>query len=181
MMTIVLQPTVRRLTVLDAAQYRSVRLHGLLNDPVAFGGCHAEESLLTEAEFATYIPEPPRQSAIFAAFLADGDMVGVVGLLVPTAVKMRHKATLWGMYTLPEARGLGVGRELMRHLLAYARSQPALERVLLAVTASNVVASNWYAKQGFQLYGIERRSVKFGASYEDDELRALDLYGVSGA
>jgi ribosomal protein S18 acetylase RimI-like enzyme len=169
--------TVRRLTVFDTAKYRTVRLHGLLNDPTAFGGCHAEESPLTEAEFAAFITEPPSKSAIFGAFLSNQEMVGVVGLKIPTSTKMQHKATLWGMYTLPSARGLGVGRALMTHLLGYARSQPALERILLAVTASNVVASRWYAKEGFRLYGTEPCAVKFGCNYEDDELRVLDLYG----
>jgi ribosomal protein S18 acetylase RimI-like enzyme len=170
---------VRRLTALDTANYRTVRLHGLLNDPTAFGGCHAEESLLTESEFAAFITEPPTKSAIFGAFLMNHEMAGVVGLAIPTISKMQHKATLWGMYTLPMARGLGVGRALMTHLLGYARSQPALERILLAVTASNVIARDWYAKEGFRLYGTEPRAVKFGCNYEDDELRVLDLYGIA--
>lgn len=166
--------TVRQLTVADAADYRAVRLHGLLHEPVAFGGCHTEESSLPIEAFVERIAAA--HNLFFGAFADPGDnLLGCIALSRETAEKMRHKATLWGMYTMPHARGHGIGRALVAHLLAYARSETAIERVLLAVTASNTTVSRWYEQLGFELYGIEHRAVRFGSIYEDDELRVLDL------
>jgi ribosomal protein S18 acetylase RimI-like enzyme len=170
--------SIRRLTRQDAAQFRDVRLHGLLHDPVAFNGCYEEESRLSKFQFANFIKEPPSPSAIFGAFFDNCEIVGIAGLAVSNALKMQHKGTLWGMYTMPIARGLGVGTALMTAVLDYARDL-SLERVLLSVTASNTSTSQWYAKLGFQLYGIERNAVKFGSLYEDDELRSLALFTES--
>lgn len=167
---------IRRLTKTDALQYRETRLHGLLHDPVAFSGCYDEESHRSEADYAALIGPDDAASAVFGAFDdATGQLVGVVGLAILPAAKFRHKATLWGMYTHPLARGHGVGRQLMQQVIAYARSQPDLERILLVVTASNTVASNWYASLGFKLYGIEENAVKIGETYDDDELRVMEL------
>jgi ribosomal protein S18 acetylase RimI-like enzyme len=165
---------VRRLAIQDTETYRDIRLHGLLHDPLAFTGCHDEESMMPPADFGDRIGEPQGLSAIFGTFLmTTGEMIGTVALDVPTAVKLRHKATLWGMYTLPSARGLGAGRAMMAHLVGYAR-QIGIERVLLVVTATNV-ARHWYEQEGFRLYGVERHAVKTSLSYEDDELRVLEL------
>jgi len=166
--------SIRRLTRQDAAQFREVRLYALLHDPIAFNGCYEEESRLTKFQFVNFINEPPAPSAIFGAYFDNGELVGIAGLTVSNALKMQHKGTLWGMYTMPIARGLGVGTSLMNAVLDYAR-ELKLERILLSVTASNTSTSQWYAKLGFQLYGIERNAVRFGAVYEDDELRALLL------
>lgn len=167
----------RRLSAHDATAYRTLRLLGLKHDPIAFSACYHEESLMSEAEFVARIAGDAQAiSAVFGAFRSElGELIGTVALRVPSTLHLRHKATLWGMYTHPAARGLGVGRALMALLLDYARTATSVERVLLSVTASNVRASQWYESQGFKLYGVERRAVKFPSGYEDDELRALDL------
>jgi ribosomal protein S18 acetylase RimI-like enzyme len=165
---------VRRLTKSDAAEYRRVRLDGLKNYPVAFNGCYDIESLLPLDDFAARIFEPPNLSAIFGAFIFK-NLFGVVALDVSAAVKLSHKATLWGMYTMPSARGMGIGNKMMQALLSYAAQIPCMERILLSVTASNTQASRWYEELGFKLYGLEPKAVKFGNKYEDDELRVLEL------
>jgi ribosomal protein S18 acetylase RimI-like enzyme len=166
--------TVRRLTKSDAAAYKGVRLDGLKNYPIAFNGCYGVESNLPLSDFAARISEPPQLSAMFGAFIFD-NLSGVVALDVPSAVKLSHKATLWGMYTVPSARGMGVGDKMMQALLEYVNKLPDIERILLSVTASNTKASQWYDRLGFRLYAIEPKAVKFGDRYEDDELRVLEL------
>jgi ribosomal protein S18 acetylase RimI-like enzyme len=164
---------VRRLASEDALQYRMVRLHGLLHDPTAFNGCHEEESRWPSTDFVTRI-DKPAPSRIFGAFLAT-ELGGTVAFDVLSSSKLRHKATLWGMYTLPKFRGYGIGRALLTNLLAYARNETAIEHILLSVTKSNRIASQWYENAGFQIYGIEPNAVKLEIGYDDDELRVLTL------
>lgn len=54
-------------------------------------------------------------------------LVGVAGLRVQDAVKLRHKGVLWGMYVRPEARGMGPTAALV---------QRAVEHISLAIAGS---------------------------------------------
>lgn len=162
--------SIRRLQQKDADVYRALRLHGLQNDPRAFTGCYDEESKWSLTEFRKRI----KIHVIAGAFVAD-ELVGIFALHFNTPQKLRHKAMLWGMYVHPTARGLGVAKLLMQWLLGYAKGVPDLERIILAVTASNTVVARWYETLGFQRYAVELKAVKFGADYEDDEWRVLEL------
>ena len=45
----------------------------------------------------------------------------------------------------------------------------------LSVEAGNVPAQRLYRRMGFTTYGVERRSLKVGEHFHDEELMALDL------
>ncbi|WP_200939107.1 GNAT family N-acetyltransferase [Rhizobium sp. Leaf311] len=162
--------TIRKLSGSDAAEYRAIRLEGLLAHPEAFGASWEDESLMTVDDFAERLERQP----VFGAFLAEtGAMVGTVGIKVPTASKTTHKGMIWGMYVRQEARGLGVGVALIQHVLDYSR--PFLEQITLVVEASNVSAQKLYRKMGFEQYGYEPRALKIGNTYYDDVLMTLAL------
>jgi ribosomal protein S18 acetylase RimI-like enzyme len=162
--------SIRRLQQKDADSYRALRLHGLQHEPRAFTGCYDEETKWPLAEFRKRI----KNHVIAGAFVAD-ELVGIFALHLNTPQKLRHKATFWGMYVHPDARGKGVASLLMRWLLDYAASVPDLERIVLAVTASNHVVAQWYETLGFRRYAVEPKAVKFGEDYEADEWRVLEL------
>ena len=45
----------------------------------------------------------------------------------------------------------------------------------LTVEAGNARAQRLYRRMGFTTYGVERRSLKIGEDFHDEELMALDL------
>jgi ribosomal protein S18 acetylase RimI-like enzyme len=92
---------------------------------------------------------------------------------VQDAVKLRHKAVLWGMYVRPEARRTGLAAALVQHVIEHAR--PLVEEICLTVVASNVAARRLYSAAGFKEYGLERRALKVGREYYDEVLMALPL------
>lgn len=68
----------------------------------------------------------------------------------------------------------GVGRALMNELLAWARSNPAVEKVELQVRSSNTPAIELYRSLGFVEEGRKTRRLKIGpGAYLDDVYMAL--------
>jgi len=58
----------------------------------------------------------------------------------------------WGIYLYDEAtRGKGIGKEVLRLSLAYAKTTLHLQRVYLEVLSDNLVAKHLYEQVGFRL------------------------------
>jgi RimJ/RimL family protein N-acetyltransferase len=160
---------VRRLDARDAAGYREIRLEGLKNHPEAFTSSWEVEA----AKPATWWTERLESNVVFAGVIDSSPLLGVAGLRMESATKLRHKALLWGMYVRPDARGTGLSMSLVREVIAHAR--PLVEEMRLAVVASNTAARRLYQAAGFEQYGFERRALKIGDAYYDEVLMALPL------
>ena len=164
--------TIRPLNEADALEYRLIRLRMLREHPESFGAsADAFEAVATQAyeeTFAERIAPPDR--FILGAFL-EGALVGTAGFYRQTGEKTRHKGGIWGMYVAPEARGRGIGRKLIDGAVAHAAATcEGLEQVQLEVVTENEAATALYAAAGFERYGTERRALKLGRRYLDEEL-----------
>src|SRR4051812_7523280 len=97
--------TIRPTREEDAAAFRELRLEALRTHPEAFGADYAE-ALARPIEFwqervrsgaggergVTYVAE------------AGGALVGMTGIFRDEGSKMRHSATIWGVYIRPDWR-----------------------------------------------------------------------------
>jgi ribosomal protein S18 acetylase RimI-like enzyme len=152
--------TIRPLTEADAGRYWPLRLRALREEVEAFGSSYEEQSDHSEDVVVTRLREVTSgDNFVLGAFLGD-ELVGIVAFGRETALKMQHKAGVYQVYVTPEARGLGLGRQLMEALLARARKTPGVEQVLLAVSTTQEAARALYAGIGFEPYGLERRALK---------------------
>jgi ribosomal protein S18 acetylase RimI-like enzyme len=161
---------VRRLTPVDAAGYREIRLAGLKNSPEAFGSTFETENVKPMSSFA----ERLRSSAVFGAFRGP-ELLGIAGFAFLDGVKEAHKGLLWGMYVRPDARQSGLGRRLVDAVIHFARQH--VEILQLRVVSDNEPARRLYAGLGFVEYGLEKNSLKQSGTYYDEILMALDLKG----
>ena len=91
-----------------------------------------------------------------------------------TGAKERHKARLFSMYVDAAHRGSGLAQRLIEAVIAGAREAEALV-LQLSVSAGNAPAQRLYRRMGFTVYGVERRSLRVGGQFHDEELMALDL------
>ncbi len=72
-------------------------------------------------------------------------------------------------------QGMGVGRELLRSLIEWAKAAAAVEKIELHVRSSNEAAQALYRKMGFTEMGRWRRRIKIGpGEYLDDV--AMELF-----
>ena len=87
--------------------------------------------------------------------------------------RLEHNGML-GISVRREFRGRGVGEALLSALLDWARANPLIEKVSLAVFADNAPAIALYRKLGFKEEGRREREIKFGeGQYKDDLLMAV--------
>jgi RimJ/RimL family protein N-acetyltransferase len=161
---------VRRLETRDVASYRELRLEGLQSHPEAFGSSWEDES----AQPAAWWAERLATSTVFGGWIDDSPLLGVAGLHVHSAAKLRHKGVLWGMYVRPDARGTGLAARLVQQVIEH--GQTVVEEICLTVVSSNAAAHRLYRAAGFEQYGLECRALKIGDAYHDEVLMALRLH-----
>ena len=162
---------VRALRVEDVDEFRRVRLDALRLHPEAFLASYEDECVLDRAQFVERLTAAGLTR--FGAF-AHEEMVGLVGLQVPSGAKVRHKAHLFSMYVADGHRNNGLADRLVQAVIDAARQAGAL-LLHLTVTAGNVPAQRLYSRMGFQVYGVERRAIQVGDRFYDEELMTLNL------
>jgi ribosomal protein S18 acetylase RimI-like enzyme len=155
---------VRRLTPADSEAYQELRVQGFIRQPLDFRVAPEDETDLSRDAIADRI----RGTFVAGGFDAEG-LAGIAGLTRLSGMKLRHKALLWGMYVHERARGRGLANELMRVLMNEA-SALGVAQVILTVMADNIRAQRLYQRWGFEVYGVEPRSVSIAGRYFDEAL-----------
>jgi RimJ/RimL family protein N-acetyltransferase len=69
-----------------------------------------------------------------------------------------HRASIWGVYVVPEARGHHLGDRLLAAAIAWARSLDGVLQVHLGVNSANLAAVRAYERAGFRLTGRTPRA-----------------------
>ncbi|MCJ2046308.1 GNAT family N-acetyltransferase [Methylobacterium sp. J-078] len=161
--------TIRRLRPTDAAAFRTLRLDGLARHPEAFGASWEAEVEQPLAWFAATL----ENHAVFGAWRTGDGLVGIAGLYIPDAMKLRHKGTLWGVFVRPDARRSGIATSLIRAVIDHAAT--CVEDVSLSVGATNATALRCYEAAGFVSYGLEPRALKIANTYYAEVLMVLPI------
>lgn len=170
---------IRKLNPTDWAAYRTIRLEALQLAPEAFGSDYTEASGRTPEDWAAGLSLP--DTIVLGAFTeagapaAEGQIVGMAGITRERRAKTRHKATVYGVYVSPAARGAGCAKALVTELIGLARAMGGVEQLMLCVVAENAAAKAVYTSLGFWVYGREPRALKLGERYLDEELMVLEL------
>ena len=163
--------TIRELTSADTVAYQALILCGLREHDESFR-IAAQDAGEPMVPFATSRPD----AFTLGAWLADGQLVGVVSFERETRTKFKHKGLLFRMYVRADASGRGIGRRLIQETIKRAREIEGLEQINLTVVASNSRAKGLYSSEGFKSFALEERGLKMGETYYDEEQMALRLF-----
>lgn len=128
----------------DWELFRRVRLAALAESPGAFGSRHEDWVDAGQERWRARLTDVPLNLVL----LAEGELVGMVSC---TAVA-DGTAELISLWVSPAARGLGVGDEAVRRVLAWAGAYGA-QRLVLSVKITNDAARRLYERHGFRLVG----------------------------
>ncbi|MFZ0817162.1 MAG: GNAT family N-acetyltransferase [Candidatus Sulfotelmatobacter sp.] len=165
---------IRILTANDASAYWKIRLEALECDPEAFGSSQEEHRALTDDEVAARISPDPSNKFVVGAFSGER-LLGTAGFFRDKGLKARHKGHIWGVYVTREARRQGVGGKMLRAVLERAARIDGVEQIMLSVVTGQDAAVSLYRSLGFKSYGCERRALKIGERYVDEENMVLYL------
>uniref|UniRef100_UPI00201C8D36 GNAT family N-acetyltransferase n=1 Tax=Bacillus cereus TaxID=1396 RepID=UPI00201C8D36 len=70
-------------------------------------------------------------------------------------------------------RGPGLGKHLMLAVINQAKVLAVVEQIDLTVVSSNDSAKGLYKSLGFQVFGTEKRALKIGQQYVDEDYMVL--------
>jgi GNAT superfamily N-acetyltransferase len=158
---------IARLTPRHAAAYRALMLEAYTLHPAAFTSSADERSRLPLAWWEQRLSiEQLADEVVLGAFENEA-LAGVAGLSFEKREKVRHKATLFGMYVPARSARQGLGRRLLQSALQCAREQEHVLLVQLTVTRGNAAAQSLYERSGFTAFGIEPCAVAVGTAFVD--------------
>lgn len=158
----------RRLGPDDAAAFREARLECLRLHPENFGTVWEVEKQRPLAHFAAMLDEHQ-----FWGGFRGGALDGIVGFYVMPRAKERHRGVLYAMYVRHTARGTGMAGALVQAVIDHAR--PLVDLIWLKVAVANAPARALYARFGFEIYGLEKASLRVDGRDVDQEYRVLTL------
>jgi GNAT superfamily N-acetyltransferase len=161
----------RRLAPADAPALVLLRRQALENEPLVFLSSPEDDRL--SLEFARTALGDREEQAVFGT-CDGGDLVGMVGLLREPRAKQRHRASLWGMYVSPRARGRGAGAALVNAAVRLARDWN-VDQLRLGVTTAAEGAKRLYERAGFRSWGLEPRALDWQGRFVDEHHLVLDL------
>jgi len=163
---------IRPLMDVDAEAFKALRLKAIQDAPTAIWPTHDEESERTLEETRNRIRATDHQ-VVFGAF-AGQELIGIAGLRREPLAQVAHKAVLWGVFVDPAHRRGGIAGRLLDAAIAHARAARVLQ-IQLCVNAENPRAQALYRNAGFEAFGIERRAMRVGARFYDEDHMALRL------
>ena len=162
---------IRVLDPSDASTFRDLRLEALASAPEAFGASYEEEASLPLETIQTRLSSSG-PNAVFGAF-AGGNLVGVAGFAVHERVKASHKGVMWGVFVRPEWRGHSIGRALVQRVTDHASRHVIMLEATVGLT--NEGARRTYHGLGFKPYGVQRKALRVGDRFYDEELLCIDF------
>lgn len=139
--------------------YVALRREMLLDSPWSFGA-HATQDKASDIEQIRNSLSLKHYA--ICAILETNRAIAAASVRREEAVKRRHIAAVWGVYVAPEYRGKGMGKTVVSHAIATARSWPDLETLQLSVSESAPNAQKLYEALGFKVWGNEPNALHIG-------------------
>ena len=134
----------------DWRALRVIRLEAFRTEPAAFSTTYAEALARPDEDWQARLASA--QSVHFAA-MSFGRVVGMAGAHLASDEGDPTVAVIFGMYVNAVYRGQGVGRLLLRTLIARLLAEPTIAAVQLWVRPGQLPARRLYESLGFRVIG----------------------------
>lgn len=156
-----MEQSTRVLVAEDWKIFRDLRLRALADAPDAFATTLADAQSHSDLVWQGRLPG----SGPTIVATESGQPVAMGGAFAPPD---SDSATLWGMWTAPEARGRGHASRVLADLVTWCLTHE--RSVLLDVTEGNVAARHLYLSHGFEPTG-EWQPLRDGSTLRVESMR----------
>ncbi|TQR19108.1 GNAT family N-acetyltransferase [Psychrobacillus vulpis] len=127
-----------------------------------------KKTLEEQIEWVQNLIKNERDTMLIAEI--DGEVVGLIVFSTQKLIRLSHTGSIT-MMIKKEHRSMGVGKLLLKELLAWAEQNPLIEKVCLGVFSTNQRAINLYKSMGFVEEGRKIKEFKLSDNeYIDDIL-----------
>jgi len=164
---------IRAAALADADAYRELRLAALKNHPTAFGQNYEDILSRPQEYWVERLSQNQDEVALYFSEHED-QLIGMTGIFRPASQKVKHSASIWGVYVVPAWRGLHIAEAMIHACLEWAKVQK-IAIVKLAVVTTNQSARQCYERIGFTTYGIEPQAIFYDDKYYDEYLMTLSM------
>lgn len=162
----------REVNINDAeAMLQYLNIVGGESDNLLFG---ANEFCLTVEQEKNYI-ESMRENdnALMAIGVIDGQIISIAQVEAPPRKRIAHNGEL-AISVKKEYWSMGVGTEMMKLLIDFAKSTSVIKNISLGVKSDNEKGIKLYEKMGFEKVGVHRNFFNIDGKYFHEIL--MDLY-----
>jgi len=140
--------------------YKKIRLEALRKEPLAFGSSFEEEKNLSAKEWKKRI-----KSTLFA--FSEKKPVGMIVYNFHPRKKLKHTASIYGVYVTKKCRRGGVGKKLMQAAFSQILKKRGIVKINLGVTPEQKAAITLYKSLGFKIVGKLKKDMKIKNKFYD--------------
>lgn len=133
-------------------EYKTIRLEALKEDPKAFGETE-EEAINKPNEAWQSRLEKVQKLKNYWMFFAklNGELIGMLAARETNPPDAIPTIKISGVYVASSARGEGIGKKLMLHLLKAVTKNPKWKKAKVKVFPTQEIAINLYRSLGFEI------------------------------
>jgi GNAT superfamily N-acetyltransferase len=166
---------VRRIRADEGLRLRALRLHALVDAPMAYGSTFAREELYPEALWRERAATGAAGGNVVTLVAERGNqLVGMAtGLVVGLEPENNSHPTMVGVFVDGSVRRQGVGVELVEQVVSWARAR-GWTRLNVWITSRNEPAIRLYRRCRFEFTGTTRPSAHTPSLSELEMARTLD-------
>lgn len=144
--------------------YKDLRLRALKEEAQAFASTYEDNAKYPDEHWMKRLEKAAEEKTQWLVFAKlNGHLVGMVGAF---AEKEPDNAYVVAVYVVPEARGKGISKLLLQHLLSRIKTNKQIKKVTLNVNPEQLAAFNLYKHLGFKL--IKQYKMIMGDSKEHE-------------
>lgn len=148
--------------------YKNLRLEALKDCPVFFGSSYNDEKRLKNEEWKKRL-ESEFSDTLFAVD-EKNILIGMITALYNPKETQNHVSTIVSFYVKEEHRGIGIGKKLLKDLVAKIKEKKHIKKIKIQAAKINIGAIKLYEKAGFKHVGILKKEIRIKGKYYDDIL-----------
>ena len=164
---------IRSAEIYDAANLLKT-IKKYLSDSEFIPKLDEEIKLTTEQEEVWIHSFIEKENSLVLVAEYENEIIGNIDITGNSRIIMEHTGVV-GMGMLAEWRNSGLGTELMKHSIRWAKENPILELLWLQVYCENELGVNLYRKMNFKENGVVKNYFKRDGKYYDNLTISLSL------